>query len=106
VPTANISLQRRTAPLKGVCVVEVVGLGPEPLPAVANIGTRPTVDGVRSLLEVHLFNFQQEIYRRCLEVRFLHKLREEQRFVSIEELKRRIFCDIEEAQTWLDARKT
>ncbi len=106
VPTANISLQRRTAPLKGVYVVEVVGLGPEPLPGVANIGTRPTVDGMRSLLEVHLFNFQQEIYRRYLEVRFLHKLRDEQRFASIEELKRRIFGDIEEAQAWLSARKT
>jgi len=105
VPTANISLQRRTAPLKGVYVVEVVGLEPGPLPGVANIGTRPTVDGMRSSLEVHLFNFAREIYRRDVEVRFLRKLRDEQRFASVEELKRRIFDDIEEAQTWLRAHK-
>jgi riboflavin kinase/FMN adenylyltransferase len=106
VPTANISLQRRTAPLNGVYVVEVVGLEAVPLAGVANIGTRPTVDGVHSLLEVHLFNFSQEIYRRYVEVRFLHKLRDEQRFASLDELKRRIFGDIEEAQAWLSARKT
>jgi riboflavin kinase/FMN adenylyltransferase len=106
VPTANISLRRRIAPLKGVYVVEVIGLEAGPLAGVANIGTRPTVDGLHSLLEVHLFNFAREIYRRYVEVRFLHKLRDEQRFVSLEELKRRIFADIEEAQAWLNARKT
>ncbi len=105
VPTANISLQRRTVPLKGVYIVQVPGLTPAPLEGVANIGTRPTFNGMRHLLEVHLFNFAREIYRHYIEVQFLCKLRDEQRFTSVEELKRRIFSDIQEAQMWLRARR-
>jgi riboflavin kinase/FMN adenylyltransferase len=101
IPTANIHLHRKAVPIKGVYVVEVFGLEPEPLYGVANVGTRPTVDGTRTLLEVHLFDFDQDIYGRQIDVRFMHKLRDEQRFASFEELKQRIFRDLDDARGWL-----
>lgn len=101
IPTANIHLHRKAVPLKGVYVVEIFGLEPEPLFGVANVGTRPTVDGTRTLLEVHLFDFDRDIYGRQVDVRFMHKLRDEQRFASFEELKHRIFRDLDDARAWL-----
>lgn len=97
-PTANIPLKRRVLPLQGVFAVWVRGLGPNPLPAVANIGTRPTVDGKRSLLEVYLLDFNENIYGRFLQVEFLKKLRDEQRFESFDALKAQIGKDVEEAK--------
>ena len=61
VPTANIRLQRYRAALNGVFAVTVTGLGDE-RPGVANIGVRPTVDGKEPLLEVHIFDFDEDIY--------------------------------------------
>ncbi|MGS9179276.1 riboflavin kinase, partial [Salmonella enterica subsp. enterica serovar Infantis] len=55
-PTANLPLRRQVSPVKGVYAVEVTGLGDNPLPGVANIGTRTTVAGVRQQLEVHLLD--------------------------------------------------
>ena len=101
VPTANVLLHRAVLPLRGVYIVEVAGLAPRALRGVANIGTRPTVDGTRALLEVHLFDFAQDIYFRHIDVDFLHKLRDEQRFASFDELKQRIARDIAEARSWL-----
>jgi riboflavin kinase/FMN adenylyltransferase len=103
VPTANIYLHRHRPPLAGVYVVEVYGARHEPLAGVANIGTRPTVDGTRCLLEVHIFDFAEEIYGHHVEVEFLHKLRDEQRFDSFAALVARIRDDIEEARAWLRA---
>jgi len=101
IPTANIHLHRNATPLRGVYAVEVFGLEGEPLAGVANVGTRPTVDGTRMLLEVHLFDFDRDIYGRHVSVDFLHKLRDEQRFASFDELKVRIYQDIDEARVWL-----
>lgn len=100
VPTANIALRRRVAALRGVYIVNVYGLA-QPARGVANIGTRPTVDGTRSVLEVHIFDHSEEIYGRPLQIEFLHKLRDEQRFDSFAELKLRISQDMTEARTWL-----
>ena len=61
-PTANIFLHRTAVPVDGVFAVEMHGIDDQPLPGVANVGTRPTVGGTRSLLEVHLFDFDREIY--------------------------------------------
>lgn len=97
-PTANIYLHRKASPVQGVFAVEVFGLDAEPLPGVANVGTRPTVDGTRALLEVHLFDFAQDIYGRYVQVDFLHKLRDEQRFASLDELKRQIAVDGQQAR--------
>ncbi|MDA8363306.1 MAG: bifunctional riboflavin kinase/FAD synthetase [Gammaproteobacteria bacterium] len=105
VPTANIHLHRKVSPLHGVYVVEMFGLEGEPIPGVANVGTRPTVDGTRTLLEVHLLEFDRDIYGRQVSVEFLHKLRDEQRFESFDELRARIGRDIEEARIWLQERK-
>jgi len=103
IPTANIHLHRRQTPLRGVFAVEMFGLEREPLPGVANIGTRPTVDGVRTLLEVHLLDFNGDIYGRYVHVNFLRKLRDEKRFGSLEELKARIVQDVEEARAFFRA---
>ncbi len=104
MPTANIHLHRKTTPLRGVFVVEMFGPEGEPLPGVANIGTRPTVDGTRTLLEVHLFDFNRDIYGCHVSVEFLHKLRDEQRFASFDELKARIYRDADEARAWFENR--
>jgi riboflavin kinase / FMN adenylyltransferase len=86
-PTANVQLKRSKAPLSGIFVVEVDGLGPEPLPGVASLGVRPTVkEGGRPTLEVHLFDFDGRIYGRRIGVRFLKKLRDEQKFAGIDAL--------------------
>jgi riboflavin kinase/FMN adenylyltransferase len=97
-PTANVHLHRKLTPLTGVYCVKVYGLEPEVVYGVANVGNRPTVDGTRTLLEVHLFNFQQEIYGRAIRVEFMHKLREEKRYDSFELLKQQIFLDAEQAK--------
>jgi riboflavin kinase/FMN adenylyltransferase len=104
VPTANVHLHRVATPVKGVYVVEVFGLHEEPVTGVANVGTRPTVDGTRTLLEIHLFEFDRDIYGHYININFLHKLRDEQRFASFDELKARIQRDIDEARAWLAAR--
>lgn len=100
VPTANIALRRRVAALRGVYIVNVHGLA-QPARGVANIGNRPTVDGTRSVLEVHIFDHSEEIYGRPLQIEFLHKLRDERRFDSFAELKLRIAQDMTEARSWL-----
>ncbi|MDZ4261404.1 MAG: bifunctional riboflavin kinase/FAD synthetase [Pseudomonadota bacterium] len=92
-PTANIHLHRQAIPIRGVFAVEMFGIEGEPLAGVANVGVRPTVDGSRTLLEVHLFDFDQQIYGRYVEVVFLHKLRDEVRFASLDALKQQIGLD-------------
>lgn len=99
-PTANIHLHRKVSPLQGIFVVEVFGITGEPLQGVASIGTRPTVDGKRVILEVFIFDFDKEIYGEYLQVSFLHKLRDELRFDSLEELKVHIQQDVDAAQAF------
>lgn len=103
-PTANLHLHRRSVPVQGVFAVEVFGLEGEPLPGVANVGNRPTVDGRRTLLEVHLFDFDDDIYGRYVHVDFLHKLRDELRFASLDELKARIGADADQARAFFRGR--
>jgi len=101
-PTANIYLHRKAVPIGGVYAVRAYGVGQQPLTGVANVGTRPTVDGTRCLLEVHLFDFNETIYGAHIYVEFVHKLRDEKRFASFELLKQQIFKDAEEAQEFFD----
>jgi riboflavin kinase/FMN adenylyltransferase len=93
-PTANIDLQRKLTPLMGVFSVLVHGLADRPLPGAANIGTRPTVNGTRTLLEVHLLDFNQDIYGRQVQVEFCQKLRDEVRYPNIDLLKEQIADDV------------
>jgi riboflavin kinase/FMN adenylyltransferase len=97
-PTANIYLHRASAPVSGVFAVEMLGIDTVPIPGVANVGTRPTVDGIRALLEVHLFDFDRDIYGRHVQVRFVKKLREERKFESFEHLKQQILLDSGQAR--------
>jgi len=99
-PTANIYLHRAVSPVAGVFAVELHGLPGAPLQGVANVGTRPTVDGTRSQLEVHLFDFDRDIYGCHVQVSFLRKLREEQRFDSFETLQTQIQRDAEQARAF------
>lgn len=103
-PTANIHLHRNNTPVKGVFAVEMFGVEGEPVAGVANVGTRPTVDGTRSLLEVHLFDFNQDIYGCYVHVEFVHKLRDEQRFDSFDELRQQIDVDAEQAKAFFAQR--
>ncbi|KGL52599.1 bifunctional riboflavin kinase/FAD synthetase [Pantoea ananatis] len=92
-PTANLPLRRCVSPVKGVYAVEVHGLVPQPLPGVANIGTRPTVKGLRQQLEVHLLDINMDLYGRHIDVVLKQKIRNEQRFASLDALKEQIAKD-------------
>jgi len=104
-PTANIHLHRDKAPLAGVFAVEVFGLPGEPLAGVANVGNRPTVGGTHTRLEVHLFDFNADIYGRHLAVDFLNRIRAEQRFETLDALVTQIGRDASEARSWLAGRE-
>ena len=100
-PTANIYLHRQNTPILGVYAVQMKGVEANPVNGVANIGTRPTVDGTRTLLEVHLFDFNKDIYGAHIEVAFVAKIRDEKRFESFEALKQQIHLDAQQARTIL-----
>lgn len=105
-PTANIHLHRKISPISGVFAIEMLGVEAQPLPGVANIGTRPTINGdTRTLLEVHLLNFEKDIYDKRVTIHFLHKFREEQKFATLEELKEQIQKDIEQAKIYHQRRR-
>ena len=99
VPTANIRLQRYRAALEGVFAVTVIGLDRE-YEGIANIGVRPTVDGKEPLLEVHIFDFDEDIYGKLLTVTFLKKVRDERTFDGLDSLKNQIKQDISETREW------
>ena len=100
-PTANIPLKRCVSPVSGVYVVRVNDFYGQTLGGVANVGQRPTVNGVRQQLEVHFFDYQGNLYGQQLEVSLLHKLRDEQKFASFDALKQQIELDAEAARVWL-----
>ena len=101
-PTANIYLHRALTPVQGVYTVRVHGLADHGLPGVANIGVRPTVDGTRALLEVHLLDFEQNIYGKQVEVEFCEKLRDEQRFENVDLLRQQIAQDVIKAREYFE----
>ena len=104
-PTANLELHRLRAPLSGVYVVEVSGAGLERAPGVANVGVRPTVDdSIKANLEVHLLDREIGLYGQHIDVTFRHKLRDEQKFGSVDELRENIATDIENTRGWLGLR--
>jgi riboflavin kinase/FMN adenylyltransferase len=83
-PTANLHLMRRTAPTWGVLAVRVYGIDAGPRDGVASLGTRPTVNGTEPLLEVHVFDYDGDLYGRLIEVEFVAKLRDEVKFDSVD----------------------
>lgn len=98
-PTANVPLKRLRSPLQGVYVVQVEVAGKR-YNGVANIGRRPTVNGQGVQLEAHLFNFAGDIYGEQMVVTPLHKIRDEVKFASLDELKQQIQQDVMEAQAF------
>lgn len=104
LPTANLLMRRRVLPVRGVYAVEVAGVDPARpravWPGVANVGSRPTVQGVQARCEVNLLNYRGDLYGRRLQVLFRHKLREEQRFPSLDALRQAIEADVTAASDY------
>src|ERR1700675_1500224 len=100
-PTANLRLMRPRPPVKGILAARVFGIEPGPLMAVASLGTRPTVDGTDMLLEVHVFDFDGDLYGRELEVEFVAKLRDEVKFESLAALMEQMKVDAAQARDLL-----
>lgn len=95
-PTANVHMRHERPALTGVYAVKL-----NHLPAVANLGIRPTLEGVPKLkLEVHVFDFNGDLYDQHVHVQFFHKLRSEQKFAGLEALKSQIACDAEQAKRY------
>jgi riboflavin kinase/FMN adenylyltransferase len=92
-PTANLRLHRRATPLAGVFAVRVSGAGLENAPGVANLGTRPAVNGKELLLEAHVFDFAGDLYRQYLHVDFIDRLRDELWFPSMDALVEQMHRD-------------
>ena len=101
-PTANIPIKRIKSPVSGVFAVKVIIEDGTEQYGVANIGHRPTVDGTKTQLEVHLFNFSKDIYRKHLTVYFYKKIRDEIKFESFEALKSQIHQDSDTAKKYFD----
>ena len=102
-PTANMRLHRRSSPVNGIFAVRVHGVAKSALDAVASIGTRPTVAGVEPLLEVHVFDFDGDLYGRQIAVDFVARLRDEVRFDDLEALRRQMEHDAIDARRALAA---
>jgi riboflavin kinase/FMN adenylyltransferase len=100
-PTANIHMRHERPALTGVYAVKLDGLS-----AVANLGVRPTIAGVpKLLLEVHVLDFNGDLYGKHVHVEFLHKIREEQKFEGLEALKAQIAADIIVARQFFEITK-
>lgn len=100
-PTANLRLMRRKPPLWGILAVWVHGIDSRPLPGVASLGTRPTVNGTEPLLEAHAFDFSGDLYGRQLEIEFVAKLRDEVKFDSLEAMTVQMQIDAARARDLL-----
>jgi len=99
-PTINIKMGDKTLIVKGIFAVNVKGIDNRVLQGVASIGTRPTVNGVDTILEVYILDFNRDVYGYSVEVEFLHKIRDEEKFDSLEELTVHIARDTEKAKAF------
>ena len=100
-PTLNLRITHKRPAVNGIFVVQVHGIADQPLPGVASIGVRPTVeDAGRVLLEVHLFDVSQNLYGKLVRVEFMKKLRDEARFHSLEALTAAIAKDADDARAF------
>lgn len=104
-PTINIKMGDKTLIVKGIFAVSVKGIDNRVLQGVASIGTRPTVNGVDTILEVYILKFDQDVYGYCVDVEFLHKIRDEEKFDSLQELKFHIEKDTVKARQYFNQLK-
>lgn len=104
-PTANIQLKRKRVALTGVFAATVSGLDKRFLPGAASLGVRPTLgQGLRPVLEVHLFDFDRQIYGSHVTVHFLHKLRDEAKYDSLEALTAQIARDVQSTKAYFEGK--
>ena len=101
-PTINIKMGDKTLIVKGIFAVQVKGIDNRPLQGVASIGTRPTVNGTDTILEVYILDFNRDVYGHRVVVEFLHKIRNEEKFDSLEELSAHIAQDTEKAKAFFN----
>jgi riboflavin kinase/FMN adenylyltransferase len=101
-PTLNLNPKRLQMPVQGVFAVTVGGIADRPWPGVANVGLRPTVQGQRPSIEVHLFDWQQDLYGRHVQVCLRHYLRAEMKFSGLEALTRQIAADAAGARAYFE----
>lgn len=102
-PTANIRLGKRISPISGIFAVRVHGVAARPLPGVASLGVRPTLTGNgEPLLEVHMFDFDGDLYGRRIDVEFVAKLRDEEKFNDLDALRAQMDRDAARARDTLD----
>jgi riboflavin kinase / FMN adenylyltransferase len=99
VPTLNLSTEQELLPKNGVYATEVI-LGGRVFPSATNIGVRPTFDGTRLAIESHLFDFSEQLTSGQMEVRFRTRLRDEQKFPSVDGLREQVIRDIERARKY------
>ncbi len=104
-PTINIKMGDKTLIVSGIFAVRVKGIDNRALEGVASIGTRPTVAGVDTILEVYILDFDRDVYGYSVEVEFLHKLRDEEKFDSLEELSFNIGRDTQNAIEYFKTRR-
>jgi len=102
-PTANVDLRRRQSAVMGIFAVRVHGLQCGPKDGVASVGTRPTFDGTKPILEVYLFDFNDDIYGEYIHVDFVARLREQQRYHAVEDLVAQMHIDADNARSILAA---
>ncbi len=100
-PTANLRLAGVRPALGGIYATWVHGVGTAPWPSVSSLGTRPTVNGVEPLLEAHLFDFDGDLYGQRIEVEFVAKLRDEEKFADLPALVVQMDRDAAEARAIL-----
>lgn len=99
-PTINIKMGDKTLIVKGIFAVQVKGIDNRALRGVASIGTRPTVNGIDTILEVYILDFDRDVYGYRVVVEFLHKIRDEEKFATLEELSAHIAQDTEKAKAF------
>jgi riboflavin kinase/FMN adenylyltransferase len=102
-PTANVPLERRRSPVAGIFAVHVHGVAEAARAGVASLGTRPTIGGTEALLEAHVFDFDGDLYGREIEVEFVARLRDEERFATLEALTAQMQRDAADARRILNA---
>jgi riboflavin kinase/FMN adenylyltransferase len=104
-PTANVQMKHNRPPLTGIFAVDLHGAGPEPLHGAASLGVRPTVkDQGAPVLEVHLLDFDGDLYRRHVRVEFLAKLRDEEKYADLGTLTRQIAQDVDNVRAFFHRR--
>ena len=104
-PTANVDLRRRQSAVMGIFAVQVHGLDGGPHDAVASVGSRPTFNGTKPILEVHLFDFDADIYGKYIHVDFIAWIREQRKYDIVDDLVAQMHVDADNAKSILAAKR-